>query len=243
MPQMSSSIIAQSIQAASQNNWEQVVKLSEEILKNTPKDTDSLNRLAYAYLQMGYNARAKKIYKIVLKIDKYNQIAQKNLKRLTATKSDKSRKKPTPIIIGTPYSFLEEPGKTKIVNLCKLPSKNTLLKLKIGEKLFFKKRHRSLVAIDSNKTYLGVFPDDISLHLLDLCNKKFEYECIVKSVSLNSLQVFLREIKKPVKFREIISFPLKTKAEKIVIRDYRDTTTGDSDEESEENESENKENY
>lgn len=241
---MSSSLNAQSILAASQYKWGKAVELSEEILKDSPKDTDALNRMAYALLQMGYIRKAKKTYRTVLKIDKFNQIAQKNIKRLTATKAEKTQKKIISAPVYSSCSFLEESGKTKIVNLGKLASKSTLLRLKIGQKLFFKKKHRLLAVIDSNKTYLGSFPDDISRLLLDLGKKKCEYECIVKSVSLNSLQVFVREIKKPDRLKNLISFPVKTIGEKPVIHDYRDTSTGsETEEEGTENEQETKDNY
>lgn len=77
-----SDLFQQAIDAALCCDWSQAIKINEEILKNTPQDLSTLNRLIYAYVQIGKINKAKKICQTVLQIDKYNFIAQKILIRL-----------------------------------------------------------------------------------------------------------------------------------------------------------------
>ena len=103
------------IKNALTQNWKEAIRINCDLLKIEPQNTETLNRLAYAYLKSGNLTCSKSTYKKVLKIDKYNPIALKNLKWLENVNQDDIVCDPT--ISSTPTIFLEEPGKTKIVIL------------------------------------------------------------------------------------------------------------------------------
>src|SRR5437870_3366835 len=76
------------IDAALIGDWDKAIDLNEEIIEIDSQNIDSLNRLARALFEIGRYQKAKKIYQDVLKMDPYNNIAQKNLKRLSLFKKD-----------------------------------------------------------------------------------------------------------------------------------------------------------
>ena len=69
-------------------HWKEAVKLNNEILKKDPKDVDCLNRLAKAYAETGNIKKAKSITEKVLKIDSFNSIAAKALKKWRGGQND-----------------------------------------------------------------------------------------------------------------------------------------------------------
>src|SRR5690348_1784541 len=95
------------IAAALAQNWEEAVVLNKTILEIDPSNVDTLNRLGFAYLQLGKTKDAKEIYSKVLELDQYNQIAQKNLVKLNS-KSPQTAGNGGMV---SPLMFLEEPGK------------------------------------------------------------------------------------------------------------------------------------
>ena len=70
------------IDAALNCNWTEAIEINEQIIVDDPENIPCLNRMAKAYTELGKYSRAKKIYQEVLKLDPYNPIASKNLKRI-----------------------------------------------------------------------------------------------------------------------------------------------------------------
>jgi Tfp pilus assembly protein PilF len=75
------SILDDAIQAALQQDWKTAITLNTEILKTDKKNTDAYNRLGFAYLKSGQIKKAKETFEKVLTLDRYNQIASKNLQK------------------------------------------------------------------------------------------------------------------------------------------------------------------
>src|SRR3989338_5483071 len=121
----SSNIHHQAISAALEARWDDALKLNKKIIKFDPQNVDGLARLGRAYMEMGRFNLAKKFYNEALKYDPYNPIASKNLKIIKSFKSNSQPK------IGNGHSklssslFLQEPGKSKIVNLLSLLIRET----------------------------------------------------------------------------------------------------------------------
>src|SRR5579859_7061409 len=124
-----------SINAALSAQWEETIELNKQILKINPEHIDSLNRLARAYFEIGKYSLAKKTYQSALKVDPYNPIAQKNIKKLAAFKDGDgtNHKASSDNIIISPSLFLEEPGITKVISLVKLAEPHKLSRLSPGK--------------------------------------------------------------------------------------------------------------
>lgn len=203
---MEVSLTTIAIRHALNQNWKDAIKVNLELLEQNGENVEALNRLAYAYLKRGQLTLAKTTYKKVLKIDKYNPIALKNLKWLSnLNKNDivqNSHSSPAPTI------FLEEPGKTKLVSLVNLAPARILCNLITAQKVFLNAKRRTVEIRDGRDTYIGALPDDISYRLIRMIESGNLYDAYVKNVAKNAVVVFVRELKRGKKFADIPSFSI-----------------------------------
>lgn len=191
----------QAIQATLEGNWELAITINEELLKGNPADIETLNRLAFAYTIVGKTTHAKNAYKKVLEIDMFNPIAIKNLKRLgTATTSANG----TPQLVVN--MFLEESGKTKIVNLINTAPPKVIQSLQVGQKVVFCIKRLKIFILDETKQYIGMLPDNISVRLIKFLNGGNTYEVYIKSIEPHSVSIFIREKKRSAKFKNQPTF-------------------------------------
>src|SRR6266480_340873 len=119
-------IKSQAIQTALVGDWNNAITLNQQILEAEPNDIDTLNRLAFAFLSLGQAKDAKSLYEKVLSLDMKNPIAIRNLKRLSDTKIKK-------VNISLNNLFIEEPGKTKVIELLNVADKKVISYLRSGE--------------------------------------------------------------------------------------------------------------
>lgn len=192
---------SQAIQIALTGDWEQAIQLNLEILKEDPRDIDTLNRLAFAYNILGKGKEAKETYQKVLDVDPANPIALKNLKKLTGTTS---QTKPS-LHIAT-NMFLEESGKTKIVSLVNTAPKQVVKTLQLGQLLCLSIKRSKIFVLDEQKQYIGMLPDDISRRLIKFLEGGNQYAAYVKSASEHDVVIFIKEMKRVAKFKNQPSF-------------------------------------
>ncbi len=195
-----SALVQDAIAAAKDQEWEKAVEINEEILERDENDLGALNRLGLAYMQLGKPYKSRDAFKQVLEKDKSNLIAKKHLESL------KNKEKSVSALSNT--YFIEEPGKTKIVELHRLAQKKVLSKLRVGEacKLVTKKNKYISIETESGK-YIGALPDDLSHRLSKLIKRGNEYICLVHSFADNACSVHLRESKTSAKNKDLQSFP------------------------------------
>ncbi len=200
------------IDAALAQNWQRAVDLNTEILKDDPTDLDCLNRLGRAYLELGNNKKAATYFKEVLKVNKYDPIATKNLLRANETSAPKTKQKgktdETPNRPQSPtISFLEEPGKTKMITLVNVAPAKVLLTLQCTDHVSLTAKRHTIFAERADGVYLGALPDDLGHRILVLIKGGNEYEAFVRSVGKGSLVLFIRERVRSKKFKNTPSFP------------------------------------
>ncbi len=202
---MPADLISQAISAALKSSWLEAITANNQLLEENPLDIEALNRLAHAYKQAGEIKKAQTAYRKVLKLDRFNPIATKNLWLLE--RLPKNLKNFSDCPGNFAQKFLEEPGKTKVVNLINLAPLRTILSLSYGSpvNLFIKRRTVTVVSLTG--TYLGALPDDLSTKLIRLLKGGNRYEAFVKSVGKNSLTVFLRELFRSSRFKTSPTFP------------------------------------
>lgn len=202
---MTNELAQKAISAALAGNWEEAERLNLEILKTAPQDIDTLNRLGRAYLEQGKKGQAQKTFRQVLKIDKYNNIAQKNLELLKGAKA----KKPGKVAV-SPDLFIEEPGKTKTVTLTKTADKKTLSSLSVGEEVKLQTRKHSIACYSQDGTYIGRLPDDLSSRLIRFMSAGNKYQVYIRSLNSPEVKVFIREVKRAKRLADYPSFPTKS---------------------------------
>lgn len=222
----------QAIQTALSGNWNQAIALNLELLDEAPDDIDTLNRLAFAYTFIGKIKEARTTYQRVLTIDEQNPIATKNLKRLRGTTpGDNQTNKDSGLTASTPHAtllnnmFLEENGKTKVIELVNVAEGKTIIHLRTGEFLQLQIKRSKVFVLDSEKQYIGVIPDDIGRRLIKFMVGGNVYEAYVKSIEEHRLTIFIKETKRSKKFKNQPSFISKTKMQlENQTKNYRSKT-------------------
>lgn len=201
MQQKQSSLKQKAIKSAIQQNWEEAENLNLAILEENPKDLEALNRLGLAQMQLKKIKEAKKNFNKVLEYDKSNIIANKNLTKI------KNNQTNTGLSFSANCHFIEEPGKTKIIELHRLAGKQVLDDLQIGQPCVFSIKNR-YISINCDGKYVGALPDDISFRLTKLVKSGNEYSCSVHSSNSKKCFVHIKEVKSTKENANIQSFPI-----------------------------------
>jgi hypothetical protein len=196
------------IAAALAQDWKEAIRVNLVILKRDSSDIEALCRLAFAYLKTGQLLAAKRMYQKVLTLDKYNQIATKNLKKMMSLKKKDMAHEASSFM--SPMIFLEEPGKTKIVECVHVAPTHILSTLSAGQEVFLKPKNHCIEVRTSSCTYIAVLPDDMSFKLNKMMAGGNTYQVIVKGVDKKSVKVMLRELKRGKRFASQPSFTSTT---------------------------------
>lgn len=190
------------INAALEGDWKTALALNKEILLENPSDIDALNRLARACAELGKIKTARSCAQKVLKVDPFNSIANKALKKWEGLREGTKTSSGTTLS----ESFIEEPGKTKVVPLLHLGDPKILAKLDAADEVKLTPHsHRVSVATFEGK-YVGRLPDDLSARLIRFSREGYEYQTLIKSISPSEVKVFIRETLRPEKLSDIPTF-------------------------------------
>ena len=194
-------ITQKAIELALAQKWNEAISINEEILNNNEKDIEAFNGMAYAYVKTGKIDKAKKTYRKIITLDRYNYIAQKNLEKISSiTKSDKRENSTSKKNSLSPTQFLEEPGKTKTLNLINIAPASTLAKIDIGDEVYLYPKKYSIEVRTEAKTYLGALADDISFRLLKFLKAGNEYRICIKNIQKKMVTIFIREVNRGKKY-------------------------------------------
>lgn len=193
----------EAIKAAVRKEWKEAVSLNEKILEVYPEDISTLNRLGIAYSMIGKCKKAEDRFKNVISIDPHNQIAKNNITRLKANKTTGLLNPFTQTV-----SFIEEPGKSKVVPLVNQAEPKIFSTLNIGELVELGHCKHKVKVADQKNIFIGYLPDNISHRLLQLIRAGYKYKTVMKSVNPKTPQVFISETHASKRLKGIPSFPL-----------------------------------
>lgn len=196
------------IQKALENNWEEAARLNEELLTQNSSDIETLNRLGFAYMKLGKLKKAKEMYKLVLTLDKTNPIASKNIRKINSISVDDyatvaQRTNPS---VRLDEIFIEEAGKTKIVELKNIADKATLSILQAGDIIHLVIKRSKIFAQTESKKYVGMIPDNIGMRLIPFIQGGNTYLGFIKSVDEKTVVVFVKETTRAKRFKNQPSF-------------------------------------
>ncbi len=201
----------QAIQAAKNQDWPSAIAYNGQIVEVNPEDSGALIRLGVAHAQVGNTKEAKKLFTQVLEIDKSNTLAKKHLQKLNNKQTISLSTLPAD------EQFIEEPGKTKTVELHRLAGKEQLDEMAVGQSCQLKSKNR-FISVEVGKTYVGSLPEDLSARLSKLMKSGNEYSCYIRSISPTSCNVFLKEISRSPENEFVNSFPVQ-KSQMATIND------------------------
>lgn len=192
----------QAINTALTGDWENAVLINKTLVKENPQDIDALNRLAFAFSILGKTKEARLNYQKVLKIDPLNSIALRNIKKIPNGSGGT-----TPHTNGYKLSniFLEEPGKTKIVELLNIAQPEIINNLQTGQLLTLSIKRLKIFVL-FGKQYIGMLPDDIGKRLIKFIEAGNTYEAYTKSSNSKNLIIFIKETKRVSRYKDQPSF-------------------------------------
>lgn len=222
----------QAIQKAFEGNWSEAVLINQKLLKDDPNDIETLNRLALALTICGKLKQAKAAYQKVLKIDSQNPIAIKNAKRLVSFTSKKKAIESAPSLTKDPSTmFLEESGKTKIIELVNIAEPKVISLLMTGGKILLQIKRLKIFVLDIKKHYIGVLPDDIGKRLIKLIKGGNVYDAYVKAVGSHRVAIFIREVKRSNRYKNQSSF-INADKTKIMLKNKTNSKDAEDEDES-----------
>ena len=178
------------VKLAMANRWEDAVAANRAILEVFPNDTDSYNRLGKALMQLKRFRAAKRAYKRALEIDESNQIAKKNLERISALA--KSGAAQTEAAQADPSLFIEEMGKTALTSLERLNA-DTLIKLTAGDRVQLKRTGDDLLVETLGGDMVGSIELRLRSRIIKLLDGGGEYAAAVTSLEGEECRVIIKE--------------------------------------------------
>jgi tetratricopeptide (TPR) repeat protein len=199
---MDTDLAQKAIAEALHGKWKEAISLNKQVLEDNPKDIDALNRLARAHFEVGEIKKARATAEKVLKLDPFNTIAAKALVKWKGIKKTTS---PTSDIVSS-SSFLEEPGKTKIVTLLCLGDKELIGKLYSGDEVKLAPHGHRVSVVTLEGKYVGRLPDDLSARLKNMIGLGNKYQTFIKSIETDFIKVFIRETFRCDKLADTPSF-------------------------------------
>lgn len=166
MPNEMQRLAQEAIEAALKKDWKRASLLNKEIIDYDDQNVPALNRLAKAYIEIDKYEDARKVLKVVLKLDPINPTAKKNLEYATA-----HRKALGTLPLPDTKSFIKEPGTTKEFIFIILAKGITAKKFYLGEPLTVKQEGHKVSLFKSSGELLGIF-DTITAEKLITATKK-----------------------------------------------------------------------
>ena len=185
----SKTLIDQAITASLTQDWPKAIELNNGLLEENPADIATLNRLAKAYKEAGLIDQAIATYEKSLLIDRFNDIAKKNIQML---KSNGHAYAPSKKVIDT--NFLEVPGKTKTYSLLRVGDQHLIASLQPGEVVSIVPKEHNAVITSQSGQRVGVLPDDVSFTLKKRLQAGTRYQASIKSLNFPKVSVFIREL-------------------------------------------------
>ena len=211
-------LVEQAIAAATAADWSEAVRINDRILELGP-DSESENRLAKAYWELGELANAREHYQAALAIDPTNRIADRNISRLRILLAE-AGKKTVPAKPGSKAPvgiFVEETGKTGFAHLLDLAPPKDLAQVNPGDAVELIPEANRLIAI-SNGIRIGIVEPRVAARLLKLMADGNKYLAGVTSLGDRDVRLIIREVFQDPRNYGKVSFP--TAAKSTDLRPY-----------------------
>ncbi len=197
----------EAIDLAMQARWQEAVDVNKEIIGSFPEDVETYNRLGRAYMELGKFAKAKEAYRQTVKLEPYNAIANRNLRRLNDLKETDKAEVETEKV--EPEQFIEEIGKAGVVTLVDLAQKEKRALTVAGDKANLKLEGSYLVVENGRGEYLGKVDPKQATRLIRLMLGGNKYSAVVVKSAADGMTVMVRETYQHPSQAGKLSFPPK----------------------------------
>jgi len=199
------------IAQALKGDWERAAEVNRAILELFSDDVDAMNRLGKALLELGEYPEAEAVFNRVIGISPYNNIAKKNLTRLSQLENSPAPSKPVRKPGGTPKLFIEESGKSATTVLHKPASGQVVARIAPGDPVNLVAEKNAITVKTREDEYLGQIEPKMGTRLVRLMKGGNQYEAAIVSVNGHSVSVIIRETYRHPSLQKVCSFPTKSK--------------------------------
>lgn len=202
------------IKLALESNWEEAVEANQRLLSLNPRDLSTLNRLGKALSELGRYGEAKQAYADALEIDPTNNIARKNLERLTQLSDEAPTGRPSHERMD-PRLFIEETGKTGFTNLVDLAPREVLARLTAGDQVYLYREGSLLYARNGAGDRIGRIEPRLASRLIKFMEGGNQYAAGITEVNDHLVRLIIREtFQSPTMFGRV-SFPAQAGGETV----------------------------
>lgn len=182
-------------QFALDGEWEEAIALNQEILAATPGDVSALNRLGKALSELRRYREAFAVYAQALERDPTNQIARRNLYRLEPLKDQEgeSAAAERPRAQARHSMFIEEVGKTRVMELEDLAPNERLLEMSSGDQVDLRVEGEQIAVYSEDGIRLGRLPLRYARRLMPLIEGGNRYGAAITAVEPGMMRAIVRE--------------------------------------------------
>ena len=194
------------ISLAMRNRWEEAALANRSILELFPEEVEAFNRLGKALTELGRYDEAADAYRRALGLDPNNNIAHRNLSRL----SQAPRVEGAPVHKRDsvdPRLFIEETGKTGFTELVQPAGNEVLARVSPGDRVTLQVSGPSLNVETSRGEYLGRVLPRLALRLGNLIKSGNQYDAAITSLNHGNVRVIIKETYQHPSQSGKISFP------------------------------------
>ena len=210
-PRLKRDLGRQAIDRALAGDWERAAQVNRAILELFDSDVDAMNRLGKALMELGQLQGSESTFLKALSIAPYNQIAKKNLERLSHLHKIPAPHKQPRKTAGAPQIFIEDTGKSTTTTLQKPTSGEVFAHIAPGDPVHLVVDKNAIAVKTGDDEYLGQLDLKLGTRLIRLVNGGNKYEAAVVSVGSTGISIIIREAFSHASLRDVISFPTRSK--------------------------------
>ena len=203
------------IDMALASRWEDAATTNRELLGAFPHDLSALNRLGKALSELGQYTDAKRAYTDALGIDPNNNIAKKNIERLSALSDEQAPDGRHSAERIDPRLFIEETGKTGFTVLIDLAARDVIAKVSAGDQVYLKAEGSLLYVNNGSGERIGRVEPRLANRLIKFMEGGNKYAAGIAELSDQEVKLIIREtFQHPSQFGRV-SFPTQQAGETI----------------------------
>ena len=203
----------EAISLALKGEWERATEVNRAILELFEDEVDAMNRLGKALMELGQYDDAKNVLNRVVLIAPYNNIAKKNIARLTHLGETPRAAKQVRKGGAAPPLFIEESGKSGMTVLQNMASRQVIARVAPSDPANLVVEHNNINVYDGGDEYLGQIEPKLARRLIRLMYGGNKYDAAIVGINEHAVSIIVRETHRDPSLRSVCSFPTRLKEE------------------------------
>ena len=193
----------EAIDLALQGRWEEAEAMNRSIVEQFPADAETHNRLGRALTELGDFNGAREAYFRALELAPENNIAKKNIARLSSLSDSMAALTDSSHNISASKGpsrrvalnlFMTEMGKAGVVDLHNVASGKILAKMSFGDQVHLEVKEQRLMVKSEDEEYLGQVEPKQGLRLVQLMKGGNRYDAAILNADEGRAQVVIKEV-------------------------------------------------